>query len=180
MKRLACVAVIMLVAAGAVRAAWRQEGMEPPKPGKEHQFLAQCVGTWDVVMKMQMDPSQPAIESKMVATETVGCNGLWVISDVKGEVMGGPFHGHGLWGYDTGKKKFVGAWIDSLGTYLTTSEGTWDEKANSLTSISESPMGKMKEVHTIKDKDNRTSQFFMIGKDGKESPMMTLTMTRKK
>ncbi len=179
MKTVLGTCVIALVVSGIVRAA-RQEGMEPPNPGKEHTLLAQCEGTWDVALKMHMDPTKPPVEWKAVETVTIGCNGLWIISDVKGDFMGAPFHGHGVWGYDTQKKKFVGSWIDSLGTYLTIAEGTWDEKTHSFTYLFESPMAKMKELHTIKDKDNRSIAYFKVAKDLKETPLMTMEITRKK
>ncbi len=46
--------------------------------------------------------------------------------DFSGEFMGKPFHGIGITGYDNLKKKYVGSWIDDMGTGLFISEGDAD------------------------------------------------------
>lgn len=184
--RIAFVAAALLAAGGAVTALRSQEAFQPPKPGKEHDILKEMQGTWDAVVKMSMDPNTPPVESKSVETATLGGNGLWLISDVKGDFMGMPFHGHGMFGYDTAKKKYVGSWVDSMGTYILQSEGTYDVEKKTFNWTSEVPdpasgkMEKMRELHAIKGKDHRSSSIFVIGPDGKEKPMMTIEFRRRK
>ena len=41
--------------------------------------------------------------------------------------MGQPFEGRGLTGYDNVQKKYVGTWLDTMGTGMMTSVGSVDE-----------------------------------------------------
>ena len=89
-------------------------------------------------------------------------------------------------GYDTQKKKYTGCWMDSMATGVYSIEGTYDDKAKTLTEIMEGsdpatgkPM-KMKMVHELKDKDNRLLKLFVTGPDGKEVQMGTIDYKRKK
>ncbi len=184
--RIVSAACALLVAGGALLALRTQEGFQAPKPSKEHEFLKQMEGTWDSVVKMMMDPTKPPIESKGVETSVMGGNGLWLISDVKGEFLGQPFHGHGMMGYDTMKKKFVGCWVDSMGTYIAQSEGSCDAEGKTFTMTMEMPdpasgkTVKMKEVHVVKGRDMRHSTMTMVGPDGKEMTVMTIESKRRK
>ncbi len=58
--------------------------------------------------------------------------GLWLISDFQSDFEGVPFAGHGQYGYDTAKNKYVGTWIDSMTTQFMTEEGTYDESSETL------------------------------------------------
>jgi hypothetical protein len=61
--------------------------------------------------------------------------GRFLESEFKGELGGGPFEGIGLTGYDNSKQRYVGTWIDSMGTaILPVSEGTWDASTKTITS----------------------------------------------
>ena len=97
---------------------------EPPKPGPEHQKLAAYAGTWACAIEMTGDDGKP-MTSKGTTTLRVGPGGLWLLDDFQGEVMGGPFTGHGVTGYDPAKGKFVGTWVDSWSvSVMTSSTGT--------------------------------------------------------
>jgi hypothetical protein len=154
-------------------------------PGKEHQLLKQFDGTWEGTAKATLDPSKPAAESKGTEVNKMICNGLWQVSDFKGEFGGQPFEGHGVYGYDTAKKKIVGSWVDSMGTYLTLMEGDFDKAGKVLTLTMEMPGEngkpvKSKMVTEFKDADHRTSTMSMIGDGGKEMTSMTIEYKRKK
>ena len=159
----------------------------PPTAGPFHAHLKMDEGVWDAVVRMQMDPKAPPMESKAVETNKIACNGLWLLSDVKGEFMGGPFEGHAITGYDPAKKKYVSVWVDSMGAYIATSEGECDASGKVLTMTGEMPdpmmtgkMVKHRDVLERKDADNRLFTSYMKGPDGKEVVSMTIIYKRKK
>jgi hypothetical protein len=160
--------------------------MEIPKPGPEHARLAKAVGTWDAdVESMMGPPGAPPTKSKGTETVKAQPGGLWVMSDFQGDFGGMPFHGHGISGYDPSKKKYVGAWVDNMGTSLATMEGTFDEKTKTGTSHMEAPdmTGKIVKHRMVEkwiDDDNRTFEMFMPGPDGKEGAVMKITYKRRK
>ena len=172
--------VLAVLACAAVAAA--QEGPPMPKPGPEHEMLKKDVGTWDATVEMLMPPSPP---SKGTEVNTLGPGGLWLISDFKSEMMGAPFQGHGVTGWDPAKKKYVGTWVDSMSTALSTIEGTYDAASRSVTSMMQvtgeggQPMT-MKAVTQMKDDDTRVFTMYMNGPDGKEAPTMRITYKRRK
>src|SRR6185503_15784133 len=95
----------LALTAGTVRA------QEPTKPGPEYDVLKSQVGTWDATVEMSAMPGQPPSVSKGVETNTM-LGGLWLITDFKSEMAGAAFLGHGVAGYDPGKKKYVSTWVD--------------------------------------------------------------------
>src|SRR5262245_30991347 len=86
------------------------------KPIAQHKLLTDRAGNWDVDASMFEVPGAEPKKSKGSATCKVGPGGLWVIEDHKGEMMGMPFEGHGVFGYSKEKEKYVGFWVDSMGT----------------------------------------------------------------
>jgi hypothetical protein len=49
-----------------------------------------------------------------------------------GTVMGQPFEGRMLMGYDNIAKKYVAVWVDSMGTAITHYDGTYDKNTKRL------------------------------------------------
>jgi hypothetical protein len=172
-----CAAVALCAAA-----ATAQEGPPLPKPGPEHEVLKNDVGTWDATIEMLMPPGPP---SKGTETSAMGPGGLWLISDFKSDMMGMPFQGHGVTGWDPAKKKYVGTWVDSMSTSISMSESTYDAAAKTATGTLEGPGPdgqpmKMKAVTQYKDDDTRVFTMYMAGPDGKEAPTMRITYKRRK
>ena len=157
--------------------------MPVPKPGPEHEVLKNDVGTWDATVEM-MGPGAPPTVSKGVETNSM-VGGLWLVTDFKSEMMNQPFQGHGVSGYDSGKKKYVGTWVDSMSTGLMLGESTYDPKAKTMTGVMEGPdmsgkVTKMKAVTEWKDADTRVFTMYGTGPDGKEAPAMRITYKRRK
>lgn len=155
---------------------------EAPKPGPEHARLTACVGTWNCAIDMMGMDGKPQ-QSKGTTTMKAGPAGLWLIEDFTGEMGGAPFHGHGVLGYDTTKKKYVMTWVDSWTSSLMSLEGTYDEKAKAMTlsGMAPGPDGKPvmhKMVTTDKDANTRVFEMYVPGPDGKEMKVLTITYTR--
>ena len=102
-------------------------------PGEPHRLLQRFVGTWDIVGRMWMEgPAGPVSESRGVVETRWLMPGRWVMDDVKTEMMGMPFQGFGISGYDNVKKKYVGVWVDGMSTALLTMEGNFDREGKTL------------------------------------------------
>ena len=89
--------------------------MKISAPTKEHQELMRTVGLWDATIRMKMAPDAPWEEEKCTERVTAICGGKWFWSDFEGHMMGMPFEGHSLVGFDTAKSKYVSYWFDSIG-----------------------------------------------------------------
>jgi hypothetical protein len=171
------------VAAGPVGA---QEMPPLPKPGPEHELLKADAGTWDAVIELTMAPGAPPVKSTGVETSVLGCGGLCLITDFKGEMMPGQtFEGHGVSAYDPAKKKYVGSWTDSMSAGLSISEATYDAAAKKSTGWMEGPdmtgkVMKMRSTVDYPDADHRVFTMYSTGPDGKEAPGMRITYTRRK
>lgn len=188
-----CALGLTLVAAGSAPAQTPQEKpaaakagaemMPPmPKPGPEHELLKSDVGTWDAMVEMlDGTPSPP---SKGVEINTL-LGGMWLVSDFKSEMMGMPFQGHGISGWDPARKKYVGNWVDTMAAGISHFEGTYNAATKTLTSSMEGPdmTGKMTKMRTTSvwtGKDARVFTMYAPGKDGKEAPTMRIKYTRRK
>jgi hypothetical protein len=161
------------------------QAMPLPKPGPEQDLLKKDVGAWDAVVESWMGPGQAAPPSKGVSTSTLGMGGLWLVTDFKSDFMGMPFIGHGVMGYDSTKKKYVGTWVDSMSFGLGLSEGTYDAATKTLNETMEGPdaggkMMTMRMATVWKDADTKVWSMYAPGPDGKEFQMMRITYTRKK
>ncbi|MEZ6040943.1 MAG: DUF1579 domain-containing protein [Planctomycetaceae bacterium] len=135
-----------------------------PEPTSQHKLLAKEVGEWTGEMKMYMAPDAPPVTAPVVEKNTLMSNGLWLIS----EFESGPFQGHGVFGYDPAKKKFVGTWVDNQTMSLGLMEGTHDEKTGELIYLSQAmnpATGKMEPTKTVgKFIDENSKHFTMYMK----------------
>lgn len=118
--------------------------MELSTPGEAHKHLAQFVGKWDTVVRMWTEgPDKSPIESKGTSEVKWMMEGRFLLEEYTGQMMGMPWHGMIITGYDNFKKKYVFSSLDNLGTGLYTSEGKFDMANKVLTSF-----GKMDEPMT--------------------------------
>jgi hypothetical protein len=155
----------------------------PPTAGPEHAILKEDVGTWDASIEMMM-PGAPAMPpAKGVETNVLSCNGLCLVTDFKGEIMGGPFQGHGVSTWDPAKKKYIGSWSDSMAAGLAVTEATWDPAKKTMNGAMDAPDGsggtvKMRSAVEY-SAGKRVFSMFMTGPDGKEMPTMRITYTKR-
>ena len=98
------------------------------------------------------------------------------------------FEGHGQFGYDPARKKYVGTWIDSMSPTLSVLEGSYDAKTKTLTytcdGVCPKDGSKLKQrmVTTTKADGTRVFAVFMTGEatGGKEVKAMETVYTRRK
>ena len=159
--------------------------MKAGAPGPQHQALAATAGTYDMKIRTWHEPGGPAMEDKGTATRTMTLGGRVLQEEVSSSMMGTPFTGHGMMGYDNVTGKYWSTWNDSMSTGLFVSEGTCDAsgKTCTFTGSSNDPIkkGPVKMRMTTRW-PSPTSEIFEMhgpGKDGKEMKVMEITYTKK-
>ncbi|MDZ7626062.1 MAG: DUF1579 domain-containing protein [Ignavibacteriaceae bacterium] len=162
----------------AMMKAW-QESMTP---GPMHEMLASRVGEWKAEVSMWMDPSQPPTTSEATTVCEAMLGGRYFKSIHTGSMMGMPFEGYEISGYDNVKKKFFNVWMDNMGTGIMVSEGTYDEASKTLTLTGQmtEPMGtdmNVREVIKVIDNDHSTFEMY-VDMGGKEVKNMEIKYTR--
>ena len=157
---------------------------EMAAPGPAHKSLEPLVGEWNVQARFWMGGPEPT-ESKGTATKRWILGGRFLQEDFKGEFMAMPFQGLGLTGYDKMKQKYVGVWIDSMGTAMATSEGSADVEGKVLTmsGTMDDPMTgeknkPIKYVMRIAGQDKHVMEMHDLSL-GEKSKMGEITYTRK-
>jgi len=160
--------------------------MKLASPGPHHEQLKKLVGEWNLTVKWAMDPSQPMQETKSTSVVTSLMDGRYCQEVSSGEMMGKPFNGMGITGYDNVLNKYVSIWIDNMGTGIMTSEGTADAsgKIVNWTGQSSDPMtGKLARLRMVTrfvDDDHHVFEMYARSPDGKqEFKTMEITYERK-
>ena len=137
-------------------------------PGENHKLLASLDGYWNAKVSMWMDPSQPPTVSDATTKNEMIMNGLYQRSSHTGNMMGMPFHGESITGYDNSKKKFVSTWIDNMGSGIMVMEGDYDSATKTLTMVGKmtDPMTgkdmKVKEIIVFISEDQHTFDMYMV------------------
>jgi hypothetical protein len=163
-----------------------QDGPPLAKPTAEHKLLAKDVGSWDTTVKSWMTGpiSEPSV-SKGTDVVKLLPGGLWITDDFEGEFGGMAFHGHGVTGYDSQKKKYVGTWVDTMSTSIMSLEGDYDAATQTMTMYSKGtdPAGKPYESKTTSKytgEDERVFTMSMKSDETKGEYMKLLEITYKR
>ena len=161
--------------------------MENMTPGPQHAMLAKSEGTWDAETTMWMADGAPPEKGKATSVNKMILGGRYLQINFKGQMMGQPFEGSGVTGFDNTKKVFTNSWIDNMSTTPMMMEGTWDDATKTITSKGKmvcSANGKEMEMREVfKIVDDNTQVMEMYGPDmktGKEYKTMEIKYTRKK
>jgi len=159
--------------------------MKAGTPGAQHQALAASAGTYDLKLKSWHDAAAPAMEETGTAKRSMMLDGRVMFEELTSSMMGTPFTGHGMMGYDNVTGKYWSTWNDSMSTGLMVAEGTCDAQGKTCTFIGHwnDPVKKapVKARMTTRWTSPTTQIFEMYGpgKDGKEMKMMEITYTKK-
>ncbi len=154
------------------------------QPGEPHKLFASLAGSWTTKTKEWMEPGKPPTESTGSAEMKMLLGGRFLYQEYNGQMMGQPFSGIGIDAYDNLRKKYVTAWMDTMGTGIFMMEGTAsaDGKTISLKGQHAQPGGGHMTHRAIwKIVDSNTQTFDMYGAHhgGKEMKMLEITYTRK-
>ena len=153
-------------------------------PGEPHKLFATLAGSWTTTSKEWMDPGKPPTESTGTAEIKMLLDGRFLYQEYTGQMMGQPFSGIGIDAYDNMTKKYVTAWLDSMGTGIFIMEGTASADGKTITLKGSHPEpggGKMthRAVWKIVDNNNQTFDMYGAHHGGKETKMMEIVYTRK-
>ena len=135
-------------------------------PGEPHKQLAALAGSWTTQAKSMDVPNKPPMESAGTAEMKMLLDGRFLQQEFTGEMMGQPFSGIGIDGYDNLRKKYVTTWIDTMGTGIFSMEGTASADGKTITlkgQHAEAGGGHMTHRAVWKILDHNTHTFVMYG-----------------
>jgi len=160
--------------------------MKMATPGEAHKKLEVLVGNWNVKNTMWMDPSKEPTVSEGSSEHKWVLGGRFLEQKFEGQFMGMPFSGLGYTGYDNYKKKYVGVWMDTAGTAVMNTTGSFTAAGKVLRSTARMDDFTTGKVVTVREDvtfvSNNEVKMEMFGPapDGKEYRMMEIVYTRKK
>src|SRR5882762_6018432 len=150
MRKLAGLSFALVAIALLVTPAPAQTGKQPPQltpeqkaemdaymkagtPGAPHQALASTAGSYDLKIKSWHEAGAPPMEDTGTATRSMTLDGRVLVEDLSSSMMGTPFTGHGMMGYDNVTGKYWSTWNDTMLTGLMVSEGACDAQGKTCT-----------------------------------------------
>jgi hypothetical protein len=160
----------------AMMELWKQLGT----PGEPHKLFATLAGSWTTTTKEWMEPGKPPMESSGTAEMKMLLDGRFLYQEFNGQMMGQPFNGIGIDAYDNMTKKYVTAWMDSMGTGIFLMEGTASADGKTITLRGSHPEpggGKMTHRAVWKIIDANTQTFDMYGAHHGQKEMKVLEIS---
>lgn len=106
--------------------------------------------------------------------------------DLNSTMMGRPFHGMGLYGYEIGKHQYTSVWMDDMSTNMIVTAGNFDKSGKALTTtgtyfdpVRNRTVGFKEVLHFVNNNTHKL-ELFDEYKPGKWFKMMESTYTRAK
>ncbi len=147
-------------------------------PGPAHKALEPLIGNWKAEVKCWKDGAGEAHVSQGTAKTTWILQGRFLQEDFSGEMMGKPFKGLTLLGYDNTKQTYNLVWLADTQTSIFTSEGKGDSgnKVITLEGHATCPMsGGQKDVESVYRILGADKHVFEMSHDGKKTLEVTYT-----
>lgn len=124
---LSALALIATGVAGFAAGKSAPQDMHAVEPGKEHKWLATLAGEYSAKVGGMMGESDGTNSIENVL------GGFWNVTRFESKMMGEPFEGLEILGFDPEKGKFVSVWVDSTTPKIAALEGTYDADTKTLT-----------------------------------------------
>ncbi len=152
-------------------------------PGDAHKLLAKLEGSW-TTRSRGWEEGKPAMESIGTCEQKLILGGHYLQQIYTGDMMGAPFTGINLLGYNNHTKKYESVWLDSMSTaiYYFVGKASADGKTITQECSYDDPVKGpcvWRSVTRIKDDNTQEFEMFITPKGGKEEKMMEMTVTRK-
>lgn len=174
--------------AGASQEDMMARYMALAEPGPEHHALAAMEGDFVADGVSYCAPAPEPVTFTGTQSSRMILGGRFLQSDYEGEMMGIPYEGLALIGYDNVKKQFNSLWADSMTTFWMTSQGSADSSLRvfSFTGSYDDPVTgqttTMRQVTTVIDDDHYTLEMFGPNPDpagdGAEMKLIQINYTR--
>jgi hypothetical protein len=148
-----------------------------------HDVLMMEAGVWDAAIEFPpAAPGAAPTHASGVQTNTFVTGERWIRNDF---AVDAKYGGHGTWGYDPVKGRYVGIWVDSNQDYIRLDEGSYDAATRTMTWWSElrqpspHPPARYRMTEEFRG-DIRVLTMVAFGpKTGREVPLGTITFTRR-
>ncbi len=163
-----------------VMAIYRKAGT----PGEPHKLLAKLEGSWMTKTRGWMEQDKPPMESTGTCEQKLVLDGHYLQQIYSGDMMGMPFSGINLLGYNNHTGKYESVWLDSMSTAIYYFVGTASADGRTITQICsyDDPVrgpSVWRSVTRIRDDNTLEFEMFITPKGGKEEKMMEMTVARK-
>jgi hypothetical protein len=141
--------------------------MQSGMPGEMHKMMADGVGNWTTTNTMWMAPDAPPMVTKGSAVTKMSMDGRFAVTEVTSPMGEGmSMTGISTMGYDNVQKKFVGTWIDNMGSGIMQGVGTPSQGGKRIEWVYTyscpitNSQRTMREIHTRPDKDTLIIESF--------------------
>jgi Protein of unknown function (DUF1579) len=175
-------AVGVLLAAPAART--QDKGKPPDDPGPIHKELARRAGEYVTVSKFSLKPGEPPMESKGNAKIKSVVDGRFLLEEHTGTMLGKPYTGLRLLGYNNATKKYEATWTYSMATGMMSLSGTGtDGRTIEWVASYVDPQGEKQTLYVLTrfvDDDQFTVELYSKTPDGAQGVSMKTTYRRKK
>jgi hypothetical protein len=173
---LPCLVVLLSASANAAPASAPREAA--------YSVLKLEEGVWDATIEFPpAKPGDAPTHATGVQTNTFVTGNGWIKNDF---AVDAKYGGHGTWGYDPKKRRYVGIWVDSNQDYIRLDEGTFDADTQTMTWTSELrqpdpyPPAKYRMIETFAGETRVLTMTAIAPKSGREVPLGRIVFTRRK
>lgn len=151
-------------------------------PAKEHEMLAERVGSWECDLKFWMVPGMPPQSAVGESNMHMIMDGRYLFEEFTCEFGGEEFEGGGLIGFDRITQEYASIWVDNMGTGMSYMTGKatgdiWEYKGKVSDPMKGKPVMKRAVERRISE-DKFIMEMYKPGPDGKEFKSMEITYTR--
>ena len=152
--------------------------MKMMQPGEHHEHIGFYEGTW----KTQIKNAMTGEETEGTYTYSWSLGNRMMVGSYSGTMMGMPFEGMSIDGYDNLKGEYFSIWMDTMGTGFTLFTGAHDgENSVTYTGTGTDPMSggdiEYRSVSTRTSDDSFSFVMYMT-QGGQEMKLMEMNGTR--
>ncbi len=167
------------------QAAMMEAYMKAGAPGPAHEALAATAGSYTLEITSWHEPGGPPMKEGGTAERSMILGGRVLVEEIDSTMMGMPFNGQGMTGFDNVTGKYWSTWMDSMSTGMMVSEGTCDAAGKNCTyhgswndPITKGPV-QARIVTVWKSPTVQHFEMYGPGPDGKEMKKMENLYTKK-
>ena len=153
-------------------------------PAEHHRLLAKLEGSWTTRSRGWVEPGKAPMESTGACEQKLILGGRYLQQVYTGDMMGEPYTGISIMGYNNQTKKYESIWVDTMSTAIYLFKGTASADGKTITqkcSYDDPVKGPSlwRTVTRIKDDGTQEFEMFLTPRGGKEEKMMEMTISRK-